>query len=112
MSIELKGNNYYSRVFKRANYKLQNSMFWVVISEQDDSLQYINVRLDEKKNIRVEVWWSFLKGKKMHGYIIKIYANLWMKRIKNYVEQLDVWEVSNLKIITWINNSIDNLLDI
>ena len=55
MSIELKGNNYYSRVFKRANYKLQNSMFWVVISEQDDSLQYINVRLDEKKNIRVEV---------------------------------------------------------
>ena len=31
MSIELKGNNYYSRVFKKANYKLQNSMFWVVI---------------------------------------------------------------------------------
>ena len=27
MLIELKGNNYYSRVFKRANYKLQNSMF-------------------------------------------------------------------------------------
>ena len=32
MSIELKGNNYYSRVFKRVNYKLQNSTFWVVIS--------------------------------------------------------------------------------
>ena len=31
MSIELKGNNYYSRVFKRVNYKLQNNMFWVVI---------------------------------------------------------------------------------
>ena len=27
MSIELKGNNYYSRVFKRVNYKLQNSTF-------------------------------------------------------------------------------------
>ena len=31
MLIELKGNNYYSRLFKRANYKLQNSMFWLVI---------------------------------------------------------------------------------
>ena len=34
MSIELKGNNYYSRVFKRVNYKLQNSTFWVVINAQ------------------------------------------------------------------------------
>ena len=33
MPIELKGNNYYSKVFKRANYKLQNSMFWVVINK-------------------------------------------------------------------------------
>ena len=32
MLIELKGNNYYSRVLKRANNKLQNSMFWVVIT--------------------------------------------------------------------------------
>ena len=32
MSIELKGNNYYSRVFKRVNYKLWNNTFWVVIS--------------------------------------------------------------------------------
>ena len=29
--IELKGNNYYSKVFKRVNYKLSNSTFWVVI---------------------------------------------------------------------------------
>ena len=32
MLIELKGNNYYSKVFKRANYKLQNNTFWVVIT--------------------------------------------------------------------------------
>ena len=32
MLIELKGNNYYSMVLKRANNKLQNSMFWVVIT--------------------------------------------------------------------------------
>ena len=31
MLIGLKGNNYYSKVFKRVNYKLQNSTFWVVI---------------------------------------------------------------------------------
>ena len=31
MLIGLKGNNYYSRVFKRVYYKLQNSTFWVVI---------------------------------------------------------------------------------
>ena len=32
MPIELKGLNYYSKVFKRINYKLSNSTFWVVIS--------------------------------------------------------------------------------
>ena len=31
MLIELKGNNYYSKVFKRVNYKLSNKTFWVVI---------------------------------------------------------------------------------
>ena len=31
MLIELKGNNYYSQVLKRVNYKLSNSTFWVVI---------------------------------------------------------------------------------
>ena len=30
--IGLKGNNYYSKVFKRVNYKLWNSTFWIVIS--------------------------------------------------------------------------------
>ena len=32
MLIELKGNNYYSKVFKRVNYKVQNITFWVAIS--------------------------------------------------------------------------------
>ena len=32
MLIKLKGNNYYSKVFKRVNYKVQNNTFWVVIS--------------------------------------------------------------------------------
>ena len=33
MPIELKCQNYYSKVFKRINYKLSNSTFWVVISK-------------------------------------------------------------------------------
>ena len=32
MLIGLKGNNYYSKVFKRVNYKLWNCTFWVVIT--------------------------------------------------------------------------------
>ena len=32
MLIGLKGDNYYSKVFKRVNYKLSNNTFWVVIS--------------------------------------------------------------------------------
>ena len=32
MLIGLKGDNYYSKVFKRVNYKLWNSTFWVVIN--------------------------------------------------------------------------------
>ena len=35
MLIGLKGNNFYSKVFKRVNYKLSNSTFWVVINDLD-----------------------------------------------------------------------------
>ena len=35
MPIELKGNNYYSKVFKRVNCKLSKSTFWVVITPPD-----------------------------------------------------------------------------
>ena len=33
MLIGLKGDNYYSKVFKRVNYKLWNNTFWVVIKK-------------------------------------------------------------------------------
>ena len=32
MLIGLKGDNYYSKVFIRVNYKLWNNTFWVVIT--------------------------------------------------------------------------------
>ena len=39
MLIGLKGDNYYSKVFKRVYYKLSNSTFLVVISDQGESLE-------------------------------------------------------------------------
>ena len=64
MPIELKGNNYYSRVFKRANYKLQNSMFWVEIS-------WVRALNDPSHHgfgwhIGSEVWVSFALGSLDH----------------------------------------------
>ena len=38
MPIELKGLNYYSKVFKRINYRLSNSTFWVVIRRKFHNL--------------------------------------------------------------------------
>ena len=40
MLIGLKGNNYYSKVFKRVNYKLWNNTFWVVITYGIPSCSY------------------------------------------------------------------------
>ena len=37
-TIELKGQNYYSKVFKRINYRLSNNTFWVVIIALDHLL--------------------------------------------------------------------------
>ena len=53
MPIELKGQNYYSKVFKRINYKLSNSTFWVVISELQEVLQK---------------WLKWLSSRMLHGW--------------------------------------------
>ena len=55
MSIELKGNNYYLRVFKRFNYKLQNNTFWVVIKWESEEKTYVEIkRTFEMKEIKHE----------------------------------------------------------
>ena len=43
MLIGLKGDNYYSKVFKRVNYKLWNDTFWVVINSVQESWQHLKV---------------------------------------------------------------------
>ena len=47
----------------------------------------------------------------MWGYIIGTLCKPINENNEKYAKQY-VWEVRNLKIITWINNSIDNLLSI
>jgi hypothetical protein len=77
-------------------------------TERDDSLQFVSVRLDGKNYS----YWNyvirnFFKGKKMWGYVSGTYM------IPKNIEEgdvvlIDTWEGNNVKIITWINNSIEH----
>ena len=50
MLIELKGNNYYSKVFKRINYRLSNNTFWVVITPPNRHIASLLAIKERKKN--------------------------------------------------------------
>ena len=51
MLIGLKGDNYYSKVFIRVNYKLSNITFWVVIT-----LIEPNHKLGENEEEKMVCW--------------------------------------------------------
>ena len=48
MPIELKGLNYYSKVFKRINYRLSNNTFWVVIIYQCEDAENCDYHLHQQ----------------------------------------------------------------
>ena len=48
MLIGLKGDNYYSKVFKKVYYKLWNNTFWVVISSWNDGHPSFNHNLEHR----------------------------------------------------------------
>ena len=50
---------------------------------------------------------NFLKGKKMWGYVSGTYM-VPKKTEERNVALIDAWEANNVKIITWINNSIEH----
>ena len=52
MLIGLKGNNYYSKVFKRVNYKPSNSTFWVVITPTNRHIASPLAIKERGKNIK------------------------------------------------------------
>ncbi|KAH6834928.1 hypothetical protein C2S53_007300 [Perilla frutescens var. hirtella] len=78
-------------------------------TERDDSLQSISARFDGKNY----AYWSyvmrnFLMGKKMWGYACGMKSRPIEADNEKYEEQMEVWQVNNSKIITWINNLVDN----
>ncbi|KAH6815736.1 hypothetical protein C2S51_020556 [Perilla frutescens var. frutescens] len=47
----------------------------------------------------------------MWGYVCGTHSKPIEAHNEKFVEQIDVWEVNNSKIITWINNSVENSID-
>ena len=83
MPIELKGLNYYSKVFKRIYYRLSNSIFWVVITlvviigflfialSYEIKSQKFYGKTYKRDNV---MWWdniSYVKLHKLLYYLIK-----------------------------------------
>jgi hypothetical protein len=76
--------------------------------ERDDSLQPVSVRLDGKNYS----YWSyvmrnFLKGKIMWEYVSETYV-IPTNTKEGDTALIDAWEANNVKIIAWINNSIEH----
>ncbi|KAG8365262.1 hypothetical protein BUALT_Bualt18G0085900 [Buddleja alternifolia] len=81
-------------------------------SEGDDSLQSIGVRLDGKNYS----YWSyvminFLKGKGLWDYVSGK-AKCPKTGDEKFDELFRVWEANNSKIITWINNSVEQRIGV
>ena len=64
MPIELKGNNYYSKVFKRVNYKLSNSTFWVVITPPNRHIASPLAMKERKIKINITIIYNIMLIKK------------------------------------------------
>ncbi|KAL5769724.1 hypothetical protein ACOSP7_013878 [Xanthoceras sorbifolium] len=76
---------------------------------RDDSLQSISVKLDRRNYS----YWSyvmknFLIGKKKYSYISGKSVKPINDKAENYAQLVENWQVDNLKIITWINNSVEH----
>ncbi|KAL5835118.1 hypothetical protein ACOSQ4_014615 [Xanthoceras sorbifolium] len=79
---------------------------------KDDSLQSISVKLDGRNYS----YWSyvmknFLIGKNKWNYISGAYIKSIDDKVENYAQLVENWQVDNLKIIIWINNSIEHSID-
>lgn len=79
----------------------------MMVTEKDDSLQFIIVRLNGKSYS----YWNtmmrnFLKRKELWGYVSRTIVKPKIT-VDNYVTQLDKCESNNAKILTWIHNSIE-----
>ena len=60
MLIELKGNNYYSKVFKRVNYKLSNNTFWVVITPPNRHIASLLAMKERKSKLKSNILYKIM----------------------------------------------------
>ncbi|XP_062088473.1 uncharacterized protein LOC133795035 [Humulus lupulus] len=82
-------------------------------SAKDDSLQSINVQLNgQNYSYWHYVMKIFLKGKRMWGYVSGTSTKPKDDKDESFAEQLDLWDANNSKIITWINNSVQQSIGI
>ena len=64
MLIRLKGGNYYSKVFKRVNYKLWNNTFWVVITPPNQHIASPLAMKERKIKIKSIIIYNIMLIKK------------------------------------------------
>ena len=82
-------------------------------STKDDLLQSINVQLNGQNYSYCHyVMKHFLKGKRMWGYVSGTSTKPKDDKDESFAEQLDLWDANNSKIITWINNSVQQSIGI
>uniref|UniRef100_A0A5B7BTX9 Retrotransposon Copia-like N-terminal domain-containing protein n=1 Tax=Davidia involucrata TaxID=16924 RepID=A0A5B7BTX9_DAVIN len=78
-----------------------------------DSLQAISVKLVGHNYIYwAYVMKNFLLGKNMWDYITREEAAPTDTKAANHAELQKTWNVNNAKIITWINNSVDQTIGV
>jgi plasmid maintenance system antidote protein VapI len=76
-------------------------------SDKDDSLQSISVQLNgENYSYWSYVMKNFFIGKDMWGYIDGTSVKPTNIMDAKYAETLKIWNKSNSKVVTWINNSV------
>ena len=64
MLIGLKGDNYYSKVFKRVNYRLSNNTFWVVITPPNRHIASPLAMKERKIKINSTIIYNIMLNKK------------------------------------------------
>ena len=76
--------------------------FFDMAGVRDDSLQSITVQLTGHNYLCWSyVMQNFLKGKRMLCYVSGTYTKTTNGKDEGFAEQLNTWDASNSKIITW-----------
>ena len=89
MLIEFKGNNYYSKVFKRVNYKLKNNTFWVVITPPNRHIASPLAIKERKNKLNSNILYKIMlvtSKKILSGMMIKLSHG----RLKKYKTQISI----------------------